>query len=46
MIPSLGVGDSNVGPLVPRDWPMDVDNVETIVDAINLKTKQIIMNNN
>ena len=39
MIPSLGIGDSDVGPLVPRDWPMDVDNVETIVDAIYLTNK-------
>ena len=33
---SLGVGDPDVGPLVSRYWPMNVEHVEPMVDTIDL----------
>ena len=36
MTSSLGICDSDVGPLVPRDRPVDVEHVETMVDTIEL----------
>ena len=33
---SFGVGDPDVGPLVSRHWPVDVEHIEPMVDAIDL----------